>query len=57
MDLMYINKMSVSEDLRLMFVTLRAIFKSESTEGIDKDATTAMKPGVSSVGQPEEAEA
>lgn len=43
MDLMYVNKMSVSEDLRLMFATLRALFKSESTEGIDKDATTAMK--------------
>lgn len=56
MDLMYVNKMSVSEDLRLMFVTLRAIFKSESTEGIDKDATTAMKPSVSSVPKPEEAE-
>ncbi len=57
MDLMYINKMSISEDLRLMFVTLRAIFKSESTEGIDKDATTAMKSSVSCIGQPEEAEA
>ena len=49
MDLMYVNKMSVSEDLRLMFATIRAIFKSESTEGIDKDATTAMKTRVSSV--------
>ena len=57
MDLMYINKMSVSEDLRLIFVTIRAIFKSESTEGIDKNETTAMKSNAGSAAQPEEAEA
>ena len=43
MDLMYVNKMSVTEDLRLIFATMRAIFMPESTEGIDKSATTAMK--------------
>lgn len=42
MDLMYVNKMSVSEDLRLMFATLRILFMSESTEGIESGATTAM---------------
>lgn len=43
MDLMYINKMSLSEDLRLMLATLRIIFMPESTEGIEQGATTAMK--------------
>ena len=43
MDLMYVNKMSISEDLRLMFATLRILFMSESTEGIGEGATTAME--------------
>ena len=42
MDLMYVNKMSVTEDLRLMFATLRILFISDSTEGIEQGATTAM---------------
>lgn len=43
MDLMYVNKMSVSEDLRLIFATLRILFLPESTEGIADGQTTAMK--------------
>lgn len=42
MDLMYINKMSVLEDLWLMLATLRVLFMSESTEGIDSGSLTAM---------------
>ena len=41
MDLMYINKMSVVEDLRLMFATVRILFLKESTEGIQVGQTTA----------------
>ncbi|MBQ9263674.1 MAG: sugar transferase [Clostridia bacterium] len=48
MDLMYINKMSVTEDLRLLFATIRILFLKDSTEGIDEGKTTAsgkkMKP-------------
>lgn len=46
MDLMYINKMSVSEDIRLMFATLRILFMPDSTEGIDEGSTTALKEKV-----------
>ena len=42
MDLMYVNRMSISEDLRLIFATLRILFLPESTEGIAEGATTAM---------------
>ena len=42
MDLMYINKMGVTEDLRLMFATLRILFIPDSTEGIAEGTTTAM---------------
>ena len=42
MDLMYVNKMSITEDLRLMFATLRILFIPESTEGIADGQTTAM---------------
>ena len=42
MDLMYINKMGIIEDLRLMFATIRILFLPESTEGVAEGATTAM---------------
>ena len=42
MDLMYVNKMSVVEDLRLMFATVRILFMPESTEGVAAGQTTAM---------------
>ena len=42
MDLMYINKMSLVEDLRLMFATVRILFLPESTEGVAAGQTTAM---------------
>ena len=43
MDLMYINKMSIVEDLRLMFATARILFMKESTQGISEGQTTARK--------------
>ena len=42
MDLMYINQMSVSEDLMLMFATVKILFMPESTEGVSEGQTTAM---------------
>ena len=41
MDLMYINSMSVSEDLRLMFATVKILFIKDSTEGIADGQVTA----------------
>jgi len=41
MDLMYINNMSVSEDLRLLFGTLRILLSKESTSGVEKGQKTA----------------
>ncbi len=41
MDLVYINKMSVVEDLRLMFATVQVLFMKESTAGIEAGKTTA----------------
>ena len=41
MDLMYINKMGIVEDLRLMFATVRVLFIKDSTEGIEAGKTTA----------------
>lgn len=38
MDLLYIGRMSLLEDLRLMFATVRVLFSRESTQGVDKDA-------------------
>lgn len=42
LDLMYVNKMSIVEDLRLMFATIRILFLPESTEGVAEGSTTAM---------------
>lgn len=41
MDLMYINNMSVIEDLKLMFATIKILFMKESTEGIGNGQVTA----------------
>lgn len=42
MDLMYINKMSVIEDIKLMFATVRILFLKESTEGLSDGKNTAL---------------
>lgn len=41
MDLMYINRMSILEDLKLMFATVKILFLKESTEGVREGQTTA----------------
>lgn len=43
MDLMYINKMSILEDIRLMFATVKVLFQKGSTSGIDADSITALR--------------
>lgn len=43
MDLMYINNMSVFEDLRLIMATVQILFQKESTQGIESNSLTAMK--------------
>ncbi|MDE7297545.1 MAG: sugar transferase [Lachnospiraceae bacterium] len=45
LDLMYIAKPSIMEDLRIMFATVRVLFLPESTEGIAEGQTTASKGG------------
>ncbi|MBQ6262296.1 MAG: exopolysaccharide biosynthesis polyprenyl glycosylphosphotransferase [Clostridia bacterium] len=42
MDLLYINNMSFFEDLKLIFATVKILFISESTEGVESGQTTAM---------------
>jgi len=42
MDLMYINNMSIIEDLKLIFATVKILFLPESTEGVAEGQTTAM---------------
>ena len=44
MDLMYINRMSIFEDIRLMFATVKVLFQKESTSGIGENSITALNP-------------
>ena len=41
-DLLYINKVDILNDLRLIFATFSILFLPESTEGVAVGATTAM---------------
>ena len=43
MDLMYISKPSIVEDLKIMFATLAILFRRESTEGVAPGHTTAQE--------------
>ncbi len=43
MDLMYIANQSIIEDLKLMLMTFKILFIPSSTEGVDKNQTTAKK--------------
>lgn len=42
MDLMYIANAGVFEDIRIIFTTVKALFESNSTEGIEEGHKTAM---------------
>ena len=46
LDLMYIENYSIIQDLKLIFLTLRILFKKESTEGFDAKKETATKEEV-----------
>ena len=43
MDLVYINNMSVFEDLKLLLATVKVLFMKESTEGVGEEQVTAEK--------------
>lgn len=43
MDLMYINRMSLPEDLKLIFATIKILLMKESTQGIQTGQITAEK--------------
>lgn len=43
MDLMYINDMSLKEDLKLIFATVKILFMKESTAGVQQGQVTANK--------------
>ena len=43
LDLTYIESYSVWLDIKLMLLTLKILFRPESTEGVDEKQITAMK--------------
>ena len=43
LDLFYIEHYSLWLDIKLILMTMKIIFKRESTEGIDDEQTTALK--------------
>ncbi len=45
LDLFYIENYSIWLDIKLMLLTLKILFKPDSTEGVDSSQTTAMKNG------------
>lgn len=42
MDLMYISKLRITTDIKIIMATIKILFMPESTEGIDAGKTTAM---------------
>lgn len=42
MDMIYISRPTIIEDLKLIFTTVRVLFMKESTEGVDAEAYTAQ---------------
>lgn len=47
MDLMYIANQSIVQDLKLIFATIKILFVSDSTQGIESGQTTAAKDSCS----------
>lgn len=43
LDLFYIENYSVWLDLKLMLLTIKVLFQSDSTEGVEENQTTAMR--------------
>ncbi|MBO4219619.1 MAG: exopolysaccharide biosynthesis polyprenyl glycosylphosphotransferase [Clostridia bacterium] len=54
LDLIYINRMSIFEDMILMFATVAVLFKKESTEGIREGGITAASPDGQEISVPDE---
>lgn len=55
MDLIYISHLSIAEDIRILFATVKILFTLESTEGIEQGQTMAgnsMLKGIDSTMQP-----
>jgi len=42
LDIMYIEKFSIMEDIKLILQTVKVIFRGSSTEGVDDGLTTAL---------------
>ena len=49
MDLMYIARPSLAEDMRICFATVKILFMPDSTEGVAEGQTTAMDSGSNEV--------
>ncbi len=43
LDLMYIENMSLTQDLKILVLTIRTVFTPESTEGFEEEKSDAMK--------------
>jgi exopolysaccharide biosynthesis polyprenyl glycosylphosphotransferase len=43
LDIMYIERFSIWQDIKLILQTVKVLFLSSGTEGVKKDETTAMK--------------
>jgi len=43
LDIMYIETLSIWQDVKLLLQTLKVVFKASSTEGIPNDSTTALR--------------
>lgn len=56
MDLLYIKNMSLFEDIKLMFATIRILFLKESTSGVEAGQVTAVKDSEDIVPQNENIE-
>ena len=51
MDLYYINRMSILEDIRLIFATVKILFMKESTAGIQNGQCTAARNEANATGE------
>lgn len=46
LDLIYVEKMSIWLDVKILFLTLKTVLKKEATEGIDEGQTTSKTMGM-----------
>ena len=43
LDIIYIETLSIWQDIKLLLQTVKVVFKSSSTEGVSNDSTTALR--------------